>query len=69
MGESSSSRRSVMLARFIREVRAELVQVTWPTRKEMLAYSIVVLVAVVVLGSLIFLMDYLFRTILRLFGS
>lgn len=70
MGESSPDRGSITLVRiFLREVREELARVTWPTRKELVAYSIVVLVAVAVLGSLVFALDQLFlRTILRLFG-
>jgi preprotein translocase subunit SecE len=69
MGESSSNRRSVDAMRFLREVREELARVAWPTGKELIAYSIVVLMAVAVLGSLVFALDQLFlRTILRLFG-
>lgn len=69
MGESSPDRGSVRLVRFLREVREELARVIWPTGKELAVYSIVVLVAVVVLSSLVFGLDQLFvRTILRLFG-
>ncbi|MBI2238669.1 MAG: preprotein translocase subunit SecE [Actinobacteria bacterium] len=53
----------------MREVRQELAKVTWPTRKEVIAYSIVVLITVAVLGSLVSVLDYLFsRLVLRLFG-
>jgi preprotein translocase subunit SecE len=70
MGTSSPGRGSISLVQiFLREVREELARVTWPTRKELAAYSIVVVVAVAVLGSLVFGLDQLlFRTILRLFG-
>lgn len=68
MGKSSPNRRSIRLVRFLREVRQELERVTWPTRREIVAYSIVVLVAVAVLGSLIFLMDnLLLRLTIKLF--
>ncbi|MGH2693176.1 MAG: preprotein translocase subunit SecE [Actinomycetota bacterium] len=54
---------------FIREVIAELQKVNWPTRPEVVAYSLVVLVSVVVIASLIFGMDYVFtNAILTLFG-
>ncbi|MGH2590475.1 MAG: preprotein translocase subunit SecE [Actinomycetota bacterium] len=44
-------------------------EVSWPTGKELFAYSMVVLLAVAVLGYLVFALDQLFlRTILRLFG-
>lgn len=45
-------------AEFLREVRGELRKVAWPTRAEVTNYSIIVLVAVVVLTSFIALVDY-----------
>jgi preprotein translocase subunit SecE len=54
---------------FVKEVIAELKKVAWPSRQEVIAYSIVVLVAVVVLTTIIFGMDYVFtKAILALFG-
>ena len=54
---------------FVREVIAELKKVAWPTRPEVVAYSIVVVVSVVVIATLIFFMDYIFtKAILSLFG-
>jgi preprotein translocase subunit SecE len=53
---------------FLKEVRQELRKVNWPTRPELIAYTIVVLVSVIVLTSLVFGLDYVFsRVILRLF--
>ena len=45
---------------FFREVRGELRKVAWPTRSEVINYSIVVLIAVVVLTALIFGLDFVF---------
>ena len=54
---------------FIKEVIGELRKVAWPTRQEVVAYSIVVLVSVVVIATIIFGMDYVFtKAILALFG-
>ena len=44
---------------YLGEVRAELKKVAWPTRKEVVNSTIVVLIAVVFMTSLIFLYDYL----------
>ena len=41
-------------AEFVNEVRAELRKVAWPTRSETINYSIIVLVALVVMTTLIF---------------
>jgi preprotein translocase subunit SecE len=44
---------------FVKEVRAELRKVAWPTRNETINYSIIVFVAIVVLTALIGALDYL----------
>ena len=55
---------------FLREVRAELKKVAWPTRKEVVSYTTVVLVSVVFLTSLVFLLDQFFsKVVLRVFGQ
>jgi len=53
---------------FVREVRAELRRVAWPTRAEVLNYSAVVFIALAVLMALIFLLDTAFaKAVLFLF--
>jgi preprotein translocase subunit SecE len=61
-------RKRVGARQFLKEVRGELRKVYWPTRRELLSYTIVVLVSVVVLTTFVFGLDYLFsRAILQLF--
>jgi preprotein translocase subunit SecE len=55
---------------FLKEVRAELRKVDWPTRTELVAYTIVVLVTVVVVTSYVFGLDLAFsKLILNLLSS
>ena len=55
-------------AQFMREVRAELRKVSWPSRSEVVNYSIVTLVVVVILTAIIGALDYGFgEAILKLF--
>jgi preprotein translocase subunit SecE len=55
---------------FLREVRGELRKVAWPSRSETINYSIVVLITIVVLGAIIYGLDWLFSTfILDLFEN
>jgi preprotein translocase subunit SecE len=49
---------------FLREVRGELRKVAWPTRPEVINYSIIVLVAVVVLTAYVAALDYGFGDVL-----
>ena len=57
------------LARFLREVVAELRKVIWPTRKELVTYTAVVLVFVSFMVALIAVLDILFaKGVLWLFG-
>ena len=58
------------IARFLREVVAELRKVIWPTRKQLVTYTIVVLVFLSFMIALVALMDYVFgRGVLFLFGN
>jgi preprotein translocase subunit SecE len=43
-----------------RQVRAELRKVAWPTRAEVVNYSVIVLVALLILMGLIFALDTVF---------
>jgi preprotein translocase subunit SecE len=55
--------------RFLREVVAELRKVIWPTRKELVTYTVVVLVFVSFMVALIALLDIAFaKGVLWLFG-
>ena len=55
-------------AQYLREVRAELRKVGWPTRSEVVSSTIIVLIAVAVMTSLIFGFDYGFaKLVLFLF--
>ncbi len=47
-------------AQFTREVRAELRKVAWPTREEVIKYSVIVFVTIVVMTTMIALLDYAF---------
>jgi preprotein translocase subunit SecE len=55
---------------YVREVRGELRKVAWPTKQEVVRYSIIVLITIVVLTAMIFALDYLFaKGVFFLFDS
>lgn len=55
---------------FAREVRSEMRKVSWPTRTEVINYSLVVFFTVVVLTVLIGVLDWVFSiSILKLFET
>ncbi len=57
------------LALFIRQVVAELRKVIWPTRKELIAYTTVVLVFVLIMAGFIAGLDFIFtKGVLFVFG-
>ena len=57
------------LALFIRQVVAELRKVIWPTRKELIAYTTVVVIFVLIMAGIIAALDYVFaRGVLFVFG-
>jgi preprotein translocase subunit SecE len=58
------------IGRFFREVVGELRKVIWPTRKELLTYTAVVIVFVTVMTALVGVLDYGFgKGILWAFGN
>ncbi|HVQ90912.1 MAG TPA: preprotein translocase subunit SecE [Mycobacteriales bacterium] len=57
------------IGRFIREVIAELGKVIWPTRKELVTYTIVVIVFVSIMVALVAGLDIGFaKIVLAVFG-
>jgi preprotein translocase subunit SecE len=56
-------------AQFVREVRDELRKVVWPTRKELVTYTTVALVFILVMVGIVTSLDYGFtKLVLALFG-
>ena len=57
------------VGRFVREVIAELRKVIWPTRNQMVTYTIVVIVFVVFMVALVGVLDLLFaKGVFAVFG-
>ena len=54
------------LFRFLGEVKAEMKKVTWPTRKELVTYTGVVGIAVVIVCALIWICDTFFARLFKL---
>ena len=58
------------LVRFLREVVAELRKVIWPTRKDLVTYTIVVLVFVAFMVTLVAVLDLAFaKGVFAVFGD
>jgi preprotein translocase subunit SecE len=58
--------------KFLIEVRNEMKKVTWPSRKEVYATTVVVILTSIFFGVYLFILDYglnsLFQKIFQLFG-
>ena len=66
-GKSGKNRTSPLL--FYRQVVAELRKVIWPTRHELVTYTTVSLIFVVIVVAIVFGLDNLFSwLVLKLFG-
>ena len=69
VGRDSRGNPFTRLRRFLREVVAELRKVIWPARNQMITYTIVVIVFVVVMVALTSGLDLLFaKGVLTIFG-
>ena len=54
------------LTQYLKETRAELKHVAWPTRKQAIMYTVVVIAISIVTALYLGLFDYLFSMLLRL---
>jgi preprotein translocase subunit SecE len=53
---------------YVREVKAEMLKVAWPTKSEVINYSIIVLTTVVLFTALVAGLDWVFgQSVLKLF--
>ena len=72
MSEAHSEAKASIFARmalFFRQVVAELRKVIWPTRKELVTYTVVVIVFVTIMAAIVAVMDFVFtRGVLAIFG-
>jgi preprotein translocase subunit SecE len=54
------------MGKFLRDVRMEMAKVTWPTRKDLIQSTLVVIVAVVISGAFIGVLDLVFSRLIDL---
>ena len=54
------------MGKFLRDVRMEMAKVTWPSRKDLIQSTIVVIVAVVISGVFIGVLDLVFSRLINL---
>ncbi|MFM7718466.1 MAG: preprotein translocase subunit SecE [Actinomycetota bacterium] len=67
---ATERRRRTGSRQFLKEVRQELKKVLWPTRPELVTYTVVVLATVVVLTAFVFGLDVVFsKFVLDLFTN
>ncbi len=64
---TETEKSSFSVTRFLSETKVELKKVTWPTKQELIANTIVVLIAVVLCAVLIWVIDTFFSVLFRLF--
>lgn len=50
---------------FLREVRADLKKVTWPSRNEVYSTTIVVIIATIFFGFYLYFMDLIFSYVVK----
>lgn len=53
------------LAQFVRQVKQEVSKITWPTRKETMQGSVIVIVMSVLIALFLFVIDMIFARIIQ----
>ena len=64
MSEQEGEKKGIF--QFIKEVRAELSKVSWPTKNELISYTGVVGLAVIIVCALIWVCDTAFAKLFRI---
>lgn len=62
--KAASKKKSNPVIRYLRETRAELKKVTWPTRPEATKLTIIVLIVVAFMSALLGTLDYIFSRVM-----
>lgn len=65
MAEANANKKSLnpfkAIARYFREVKSEMKKVVWPSRKQVVNNTLVVIAAVLVIGIIIWVLDAVFQ--------
>jgi|LSQX01.3.fsa_nt_gb preprotein translocase subunit SecE len=66
MAESTKGRKKISgfsrISKFVREVKNETKKVVWPNRKQIINNTGIVIIAIMVVGSVIWVLDLAFAT-------
>ena len=54
------------VAKSFKETKAEVKKVTWPNRKELLQHTEVVITSIILLGAVLWVIDFIFGKVLNL---
>ena len=54
------------VAKSIKETKAEVKKVTWPNRKELLQHTEVVITSIILVGAVLWVIDFIFGKVLNL---
>lgn len=68
-GNVSGQNLLARIGRYFREVRGELRKVVWPTRQELITYTVVVLVVVAIVSAFLGVADIVISKLLTLIGA
>lgn len=63
---TDTENKGVSITTFLSETKVELKKVTWPTKQELIANTIVVIIAVVLCAALIWIIDSIFSMLFRI---
>ncbi len=65
MAEANAAKKSKnpfkAIAKYIREAKSEMKKVVWPSRKQVVNNTIVVIAAVLIIGIIIWILDAIFQ--------
>lgn len=66
MADAKSADKKVGPVKYVGQVRQEARKVTWPTNRETMVTTLLVMVMVILMGAFFFVVDWILATVIKL---
>ena len=63
--KSGPKKKRITVSQFLKEVRAEMKKVSWPTRSEVVSYTVVVIITVTISCAFVLFADFAFSRLVK----
>lgn len=66
-GTEKKDKQKIQFGKYLRETRAEMKKVSWPSRQELLQHTSVVMTSIVIIGAYLYVIDTGMGEVIKVF--